>query len=146
MPNDARSISQPVRLRVVLSLAAGLLAEVLTIVVVGAVILVHGFIARGESPEAAEAFIPRAAAIVGPAFGVIFTFVMSLWVVSKAKGRYMTHALLVAVGAIVVHAVTTLPAPGGYRLPHLVADLLKVVAAIAAAFLVERRTAVGAAA
>ena len=140
MPNATPAPNEPVRLRVVLSIAAGLLAEVFTIAAVLAVILIHRVIARGESPEATREFMARAPAIVGPACGVIFTFLMSLWVVRRAKGRYMAHALLVAVGAVVVHVLTSLPSPGGYHMVHLVADLLKVVAALAAALLVERRT------
>ena len=139
MPNDVQSMPQPVRLRVVLSIAAGLLAEVLTIAAVLTVVLIHGVLAPGESPDATRAFMARAPAVVGPVCGVIFTFLMSLWVVSRAKGRYVAHALLVAVGSIVVHVLTSVPGPGGYHRVHLVADLLKVVAAVAAAFLVERR-------
>jgi hypothetical protein len=143
MPNATPAPNEPVRLRVVLSIAAGLLAEVFTIATVLAVILVHGVVARGESPEATRAFMATAPAIVGPVCGVIFTFLMSLWVVRRAKGRYMAHALLVAVGSIVVHVLTSVPGPGGYHMTHLVADLLKVVAAVAAAFFVERRTSAG---
>ena len=138
MPNATAAPNEPVRLRVVLSIAAGLLAEVFTIAAVLAVILIHGVIASGESPEATRAFMSRAPAIVGPVCGVIFTFLMSLWVVRRAKGRYTAHALLVAVGAVVVHVLTSVPGPGGYHTVQLVADLLKVVSAIAAAFLVER--------
>ncbi|HEX4468482.1 MAG TPA: hypothetical protein VH080_03065 [Gemmatimonadaceae bacterium] len=141
MPNDAEAQSQPTRLRVVLAIAAGFLAEVFTAAVVGAVIGVHHLMARGQSPEAQHEFNFRAAYVTGPLFGVIFTYVMASWVVRRAKGRYMAHAMLVAVGAVVAHILTAMGAPGGYGLIPAVADVLKLVAGATAAFVVERQRA-----
>ncbi|HKW46945.1 MAG TPA: hypothetical protein VJN70_05850 [Gemmatimonadaceae bacterium] len=141
MPTDTDSQTQPVRLRVVLSVAAGFLAEVFTAAVVGIVIGVHRLVARGQSPEALRDFNFRAAYVTGPLFGVIFTYLLARWVVRRAKGRYMAHALLVAAGAIALHVGTTIGAPGGYGLIHGIADLLKVVAGVTAAFVGERQRA-----
>jgi hypothetical protein len=137
MPNDA--VDGPVRLRIVLSIAAGLLAEVFTIAVVAIVFFGHRLIAGAETPEQTQAFMMRAGSIVGPLFGVIFTFVMALWVVRKAKGRYLAHGLLVGAGAAAIHVVTTMGAPGGYGMIHAIADLLKLAAGAAAAMVAERR-------
>jgi len=126
MPNDA--VDGPVRLRVVLAVAAGLLAEVCTILAVGIVFLVHRLIAGAQSPQEQQAFMMQAGSIVGTLFGAFFTFVMARWVVRKAKGRYMAHALLVALGAVAIHVLTSLGAPGGYRMIHAFADLLKIAA------------------
>jgi ethanolamine transporter EutH len=139
MPNDAPT--RPVRLRVVLSLAAGLLAEIFTIVVVAIVLFGHRLIASAETPEQTQAFMMRAGSIVGPLFGVIFTFVMALWVVRKAKGRYMAHGVLVGVGAAAIHVITTIGAPGGYGMIHAIADILKLCAGAAAAMIATRREA-----
>ncbi|HEY2374998.1 MAG TPA: hypothetical protein VGH98_03395 [Gemmatimonadaceae bacterium] len=140
MPNDFQEQEQT-RLRVALSVAAGFLAEVFTIAVVGIVILGHRLMAPGQSPDVQREFNFRAAYITGPLFGVIFTYVMATWVVRKAKGRYFAHALLVGAGAIVLHVVTTIGAPGGYGLIHGVADFLKLVAAVTAAYVGERKRA-----
>jgi hypothetical protein len=139
MRNDAPT--QPVRLRVVLSLAAGLLAEIFTIVVVAIVFFGHRLIAGAETPEQTQAFMMRAGSTVGPLFGVIFTFVMALWAVRKARGRYMAHGLLVGVGAAAVHVVTTIGAPGGYGMIHAIADVLKLCAGAAAAMIATRHAA-----
>ena len=134
-------VEQPVRLRVVLALAAGLLAEVFTIAVVAIVYFGHKLMTGAETREQTNAFMMRAGGIVGPLFGVIFTFVMALWVVRKAKGRYMAHGLLVGVGAAAIHVVTSIGTPGGYRMIHAIADVLKLVAGAAAAMLATRRDA-----
>lgn len=135
------ALEQPVRLRVVLAVAAGLLAEVFTIAVVAIVFFGHRLIAGAETPEQTQAFMTRAGSIVGPLFGVIFTFVMALWVVRKAKGRYLAHGLLVGVSAAVIHVVTSMGAPGGYGMIHAAADVLKLAAGAAAAMLATRRDA-----
>ena len=134
------ALDQPVRLRVVLSLAAGALAEVFTIVAVGIVFLGHRVVAGAQSAQQQADFMMRAGSIVGTLFGAIFTFVMALWVVRKAKGRFMAHALLVAVGAVAIHVITSVGAPGGYRTIHAFADLLKLAAGAGAAFYAGRRT------
>jgi hypothetical protein len=132
------ALEQPVRLRVVLSIAAGLLAEVFTIVVVAIVFFGHRLIVGAETPEQTQAFMMRAGSIVGPLFGVIFTFIMARWVVRKAKGRYLAHGLLVGVGAAVIHVVTTMGTPGGYGMIHAIADVLKLAAGAAAGIMARR--------
>jgi len=135
------ALEQPVRLRVVLAIAAGLLAEIFTIAVVAIVFFGHRLIGGAETPEQTQAFMMRAGSIVGPLFGVIFTFVMALWVVRKAKGRYMAHGLLVGVAAAAIHVITTIGAPGGYGMIHAIADILKLCAGAAAAMVATRREA-----
>ena len=135
------ALEQPVRLRVVLAIAAGLLAEVFTIAVVAIVFFGHRLIAGAETPEQTQAFMMRAGSIVGPVVGVIFTFVIALWVVRKAKGRYMAHGLLVGLSAAAIHVVTSVGAPGGYGLIHAIADILKLAAGAAAAMLATRQHA-----
>ena|SRR5437868_458623 len=145
MLNEADVPEQRPRLRVALSIAAGMLAEVLTIVVVGVVILQHRLLARGQSDQALRDFAVRAATIIGPLGGAIFTFLMAYWVVRKARGRFMEHALLVAAGAIALHTLSTIGAPGGYRAIYLFADLLKVVAGGAAGWVAGRGRTAGSA-
>ena len=141
MPNDAELQPQPVRLRVVLSVAAGFLAEVFTAAVVGGVIVGHRLLSPGQPADVQRDFNFRAAYITGPLFGVIFTYLMARWVVRKAKGRYMAHAMIVAFAAVVAHLLTAMGAPGGYGLVPAVADLLKLVAGATAAFVSERQQA-----
>ena len=141
MPTDADSPSQPVRLRIVLSVAAGFLAEVFTAAVVGGVIVGHRLLAPGQPADLQRDFNFRAAYITGPLFGVIFTYLMARWVVRKAKGRYMAHAMIVAFAAVLAHLLTAMGAPGGYGLVPAVADLLKLVAGATAALVSERQRA-----
>jgi hypothetical protein len=141
MPNGASPQEQPARLRVVLSIAAGFLAEVFTAGVVGGVIVGHRLLSPGQAADLQRDFNTRAAYLTGPLFGVIFTYLMARWVVRKAKGRYMAHAMLVALGAVVAHILTAMGAPGGYGLVPAIADLLKLVAGATAAFVIERQRA-----
>lgn len=141
MPNDAHLQAQSARLRVVLSIAAGFLAEVFTAAVVGGVIMGHRLLSPGQPADLQRDFNARAASITGPLFGVIFTYLMARWVVRKAKGRYMAHAMLVALGAVVAHILIAMGAPGGYGLVPAIADLLKLVAGATAAFVTERQRA-----
>jgi len=141
MPNDADTQSQPARLRVVLSIAAGFLAEVFTAAVVAGVIVGHRLLSPGQPEAIQREFNFRAAYVTGPLFGVIFTYLMARWVVRRAKGRYMAHAMLVAAGAVVAHVLTALGAPGGYGLVPAIADVLKLVAGATAAFVSERQRA-----
>jgi hypothetical protein len=141
MPNGASPQEQPARLRVVLSIAAGFLAEVFTAAVVGGVIVGHRLLSPGQAADLQRDFNTRAAYLTGPLFGVIFTYLMARWVVRKAKGRYMAHAMLVALGAVVAHILTAMGAPGGYGLVPAIADLLKLVAGATAAFVIERQRA-----
>ena len=141
MSNDAEAPTERTRLRVVLAIAAGFLAEVFTAAVVASVILGHRVIAPGQAPDVQREFNFRAAYVTGPLFGVIFTYLIARWVVRRAKGRSMAHAMLVAVGAVVAHLLTALGAPGGYGLVPAIADALKLVAGATAAFVSERQRA-----
>jgi hypothetical protein len=144
MANAAAELEQPVRLRLVLSLAAGLLSEVLTIIAVGIVVLITRMIARGQAAEAVRDVTVRAVTVAGPTLGAVFTFVVALWVTRKARGRYMAHALLVAVGSIALHTVTALGAPGGYRAIYALGDVPKLIVAAVAAVIAGRRSSTAA--
>ena len=139
MTDDAVAYEGSAKLRPVLALFAGVLAEVFTIITVVIVVYGHRLVAGGQSEQEMQAYGLRAAAIVGPVFGVIYTFLMALWVLRKVNDRHLTHALLVAVGAIVLHLLGAFGAPGGFRAIYAYADLLKLVAAGLAAFIARRR-------
>jgi hypothetical protein len=123
------------RLHVVRALLFGVLAEVFTIITVILVIYGHRFMSGGQTDQQLQEYGLRAAAVVGPVFGVIYTFLMALWVARKVEDRAMTHGLLVAVGAAALHVVGAFGAPGGFRAIYAVADLLKLAAGAAAGFL-----------
>jgi hypothetical protein len=126
-------------LRVARALLFGVLAEVLTIITVGIVILGHRVIAGGQTDQQLQAFGLRAAAIVGPVFGALYTFVMAFLVVHRVRSRPLAHGLLVALGAIVVHLLGAFGAPGGFRAVYLVADCLKLIAGGLGGLLAQRK-------
>jgi hypothetical protein len=139
MSGDGAESAVAVRLRVVRAILSGLLAEVLTIVTV--VVAIYGRqLVAALPPQELPQYGQRAAAVVGPTFGVVYTFLMALWVVRRVHGRYVSHALLVAAGAVALHTLGSFGAPGGYQAIYLVADACKVVAALGAALLGGRRS------
>lgn len=140
MPNDLSGSAAAPRLRVARAILSGLLAEVLTVITVMVAIYGRQLVAA-LPPEALQQYGQRAAAIVGPVFGIIYTFLMALWVVRRVDGRYVAHVLLVAAAAVVLHTLGTFGAPGGYQVMYAVADACKVVAALGAGLLGARRHA-----
>jgi len=98
MTSDAGAHDTSATLRPILALFAGVLAEVFTIITVVIVVYGHRLVAGGQSEQEMQAYGLRAAAIVGPVFGVIYTFLMALWVMRKVNDRHLPHALLVAAG------------------------------------------------
>ena len=128
------------RLRFLRAILGGFLAEVLTIVTV--LVVVYGRqLAAALPPQELQSFMQRAGAIVGPTFGVVYTFVMALWVLRRVEGRYVAHALIVAASAVVFHTLGTLGAPGGYQPTYAVADVCKLAAGVAAGLIAGRRQA-----
>src|SRR5947209_815507 len=102
------------RLRWVRALLAGIAAELLTILAIVLAVTVY----RAGAAHAAgdvERFSAQAGLAIGPVGGALFTFVMALWALRGVGGRYITHAVLVAVGAIALHLVGVSGAPGGFR-------------------------------
>jgi hypothetical protein len=132
-------MTRDTRLHWVRALLTGALAEVCTIITVLAVIFGHRVMSGGQSDQELQDFGLRAAALVGPLFGAIYTFLLALWVERKVEGRFLAHGLLVAAGAIALHLLGAFRAPGGFRALYVYADLLKLVAGAAAAFVAGRR-------
>src|SRR2546421_10624859 len=115
MTDEAVAYEGSAKLRPVLAVFAGVLAEVVTIITVVIVVYGHRLVAGGQAGQGMQAYGLRAAAIVRPGFGVIYTFVMGLWVMRKVDDRHLTHALLGAVGAVAVRLLGAFGAPGGFR-------------------------------
>jgi len=135
-------MATPGRLHWLRALLFGVLAEVCTILTVVVVVYGHRLTGGAQSEQQLEEFGLRAAAVVGPVFGVIYTFLMALLVVRRVGGRYLAHALLVAAGAIALHLLGVLGAPGGFRAVYVYSDLLKLVAGAVGAFVGGRRSVV----
>jgi hypothetical protein len=123
-------------LRWIRALLAGIGAELLTILCI--VLAVTVYRAGAHTPADIEHFSAQAGLAIGPAGGALFTFVMALWALRGVTGRYLTHALIVAAGAIALHLVGVSGAPGGFRPIYLGADAGKLAAAIVAGLLAGR--------
>jgi len=142
MASDVMVQNAKAKLRPFLAFFAGVLAEICTIITVLIVIYGHRLFAGAQTQQAMQDFGLRAAAVVGPVFGVIYTFLMALWITRKVTGRYLTHAMLVAAGAIILHLLGAMGAPGGFRAVYVYADLLKLAGAGLAAFIARRAVAI----
>lgn len=123
-------MSPTVSLRWIRALLAGIGAELLTILCI--VLAVTVYRAGGHTPADVDQFSALAGLAIGPAGGALFTFVMALWALRGVNGRYLTHALIVAAGAIALHLVGVSGAPGGFRPIYLAADAGKLAAALVA--------------
>jgi hypothetical protein len=117
----------------------GLLAEVLTVVVIVAVMEVHArFVAAGDAARIAD-FARRAPPVLGPSVGVLFTFIAA-WIVARPlPERRRAHCIYVGV----VTAALTIPgllvgAPRERPL-YIAAIAAKLIAGYAAGVLSERR-------
>src|SRR5438094_1109025 len=139
MTSDAMAGDAGERRRPFLAFFAGVLAEICTIITVLIVIYGHRLFAGAQTQQEMQDFGLRAAAVVGPVFGVVYTFLLALWITRRVKGRYVTHAMLVAAGAIVFHLLGAMGAPGGFRAVYVYADLLKLAGAGLAAFIAGQR-------
>jgi len=120
MPSDSR-------LRWIRALAAGVGAEVLTILTI--VLAVKVFHANTET----------AGLVLGAGGGIVFTFLMALWAAGGVDNRYVLHGLITAIGAVVVHLIGLAGAPGGFRPIYAIADLCKLIAGAIAGVVVSRR-------
>lgn len=127
----------PGRLRWIRAILAGIGAELLTILTIVLAITVYRVSGTHTAGDLAQ-FSGKAGLAIGPAGGAVFTFVMALWALRGVTGRYLTHALLVAVGAIGLHLIGVSGAPGGFRPIYLAADAAKLAAALAAGLLASR--------
>src|SRR5215218_3326715 len=89
------------RVRIARVIGFGLLAEVATAVIILVVLQAHARVAPGTD----DAFSQRAAAILGPGLGVLFTYLAALRAAGPVPDRARLHGLLV--GAVA--SLLTLP-------------------------------------
>jgi hypothetical protein len=126
-------------LRPARAIGFGLLAEVLTVVVIVIVLQVHArLIAAGDAGRIAD-FAKRAPAVLGPAIGVLFTFIAAWSAARPLPERRRANGLSVGV----VTALLTVPGLFAgvpeYRPIYLAAIVAKLIAGYAAGVLSERR-------
>ena len=116
----------------------GLLAEIATVIVIILTVTIYRW---GAAPTGAEytAFGERAGAIVGPVGGALFTFLFAWLLMRRLSGRYISHGVVVAIGAIALSIAGSLAGHGGIPAGYVLASVLKLVAGSLAGYLWERR-------
>jgi hypothetical protein len=117
------------RLRIGRIIGFGLLAEVATIIIIVSATQVF---ARGDDSAA-----QRLGAILGPGFGVLFTFIGALLAARPVPDRARQHGFLVGVVTSVLTIPAMFGAPAGMLPIYLGAVLLKLAAGWAAGAQVE---------
>jgi len=122
-------------MRLVVSLLLGFLAELATGLTIGAGMYITRGTAMPPSPTDFPAWVPIVAIVAGS----IFTFLIAYWRASRNSDRAMTHALVVAGGAVVFHLLSSAGAGQAMDAAHIVADVGKVVAGAIAGEVVRRR-------
>ena len=130
---DAAEIQNGMRFLV--SFLFGLLAEVATGLVIG----VGMGITRGGAMPSNPADFPSWVPIVAIVAGSLFTFLVGLWRASRQPDRHLGHGLSVAAGAIALHLATALGGGRPLTVLYVVADVLKLVAGVAAGVAAQRR-------
>jgi len=118
--------------RFIISFAFGLIAEILTGLLIGAGMFATGGGGMPSNPSDLPAWVPYVAIIGGAAF----TFLFARWRASRDPERAMMHALLVAAAAIGLHLTTSMGAGQPFTLMHAIADACKLIAGVVAGRLV----------
>jgi hypothetical protein len=121
-------------MRLLVSLLLGFLAEIATGLVIGAGM----YITHGTAMPQGQTNFPAWVPIVAIVGGTIFTFLIAYWRASRNSDRAMTHALVVAAGAIALHLLSSAGAGQAMDASHLVADVGKLVAGAIAGEVVRR--------
>src|SRR5436853_7574973 len=84
---------------------AAVLAEVATILIIGAVIIVHKlWIAAGQSDAEARAFGEIAGYYAGPAGGAVMTFLFVLRAARKLNSDFVLDGVLIGVAGVLLTA------------------------------------------
>ena len=117
------------RVRIARVIGFGLLAEVLTAVIIVSALRIF---ASGDDVAA-----QRLAAILGPGFGVLFTFFAALFAARPVPDRARQHGVLVGVVTSVLTVPGMFSAPSAMLPIYLGAMLLKLAAGWAAGAQVE---------
>lgn len=123
-------------MRFAISVAFGLIAEILTGLLIGAGMFATGRGGMPSNPADLPTWVPYVA-IVG---GAAFTFLFARWRAARDPERAMMHALLVAAAAIGLHLLTSIGAGQTFTLMHAIADACKLIAGVVAGRLVRART------
>lgn len=137
--NQSIAPAERPKLRVVRAVLFGIGAELLTIVSIVLAITIYRL--GGHTSADIDHFSSQAGLVIGPAGGAIYTFVMALAALRGVTGRFVTHGLLVAAGAVAFHLLGVTQAPGGFQTIFLYADLAKLGAGVLAGVFVARKAA-----
>ena len=116
----------------------GLLAEIATVIVIILTVTIYRWGAAPTGPEY-TAFAERAGAIVGPVGGALFTVLFAWLLMRRLSGRFISHGIVVAIGAIALSIAGSLAGHGGIPAGYVLASVLKLVAGSLAGYLWERR-------
>lgn len=137
MPESASIAPERPKLRVFRAILFGIGAELLTILSIVLAVTVYRL--GGHTQADIDHFSSQAGLFIGPAGGAIYTFVMALAALRGVSGRYVTHGLIVAAGAVAFHLLGVSHAAGGFQPIYLYADLAKLIAGALAGWLAARR-------
>jgi hypothetical protein len=119
------------RLRIGRIIGFGLLAEVATAVII---IVTLQLVARGDDESS-----QRLAAILGPGFGVLFTYIAALYAARPVPDRGVKHGVLVGVVTSVLTVPGMFASTSGMLPVYIGAVVLKLAAGWAAGAQVEWR-------
>jgi hypothetical protein len=126
------------------SFGVGLLAEIATIVLIVLTVTLYKATGARTAAEIAT-FSGEVGALIGGVGGAVMVFLFARWITRRVPERWVAHGMVVAAGAIVLHLLGLLGAPGGFQPIYAAADLLKVAAGAYAGFVsgrsAERRKA-----
>ena len=123
-------------MRFVISFLFGFVVEIATGLVIAGAMLASGGATAPSAPVDFPAWVPY----IAMGAGATFTFLLARWRASRDPARAMIHALLVTVAAIALHLVTSFAAGQPFTVLHLIADVCKLVAGVAAGLIVRSQS------
>jgi len=121
-------------------LVAGLLAEIVTIVVIILVVTIYNFtIGSGQTEAQKQAFAAQAGFYVAPIASIVLTFLFAFWVARKVESKVVLHGTLAGVVATLLRVGFIFAAQPKARLMYVASYILKLLSGYAGGVLAQKR-------
>lgn len=121
-------------------LVAGLLAEIVTIIIIVLAVTIYNFtIGSGQTEEQKQAFAAQAGFYVAPVASVVLTFLFAFWVGRKVESKIVLHGTLVGVVATLLSVGFIFAAQPEVRIMYAASYILKLLSGYAGGVFAQKR-------
>ncbi len=121
-------------------LVAGLLAEIVTIIIIVLAVTIYNFtIGSGQTEVQKQAFAAQAGFYVAPVASIVLTFLFAFWVGRKVKSKIVLHGTLVGVVATLLSVGFIFAAQPEVRIMYAASYILKLLSGYAGGVFAQKR-------